>query len=234
MVPCPWFEEARGILRAFPHISPGIHLTLNSEWRDYRWGPVAGAGAVPSLVDSNGYFFASGAAFFANRPKLDEVEIELRAQISRALRSGVKFDYVDYHMGTAVETPELRAVVEKLAREYGLGISRYFGEKDVFGVYFAPVQGKGDTLVARVRSLRPDTTWLFVFHPGLETAEMNALVDLNSFGLTEMSKHRNAERQALMSEAFRTAREHRRVRLLTYRDLVGTFGLSGMNRPVPD
>ena len=32
---------------------------LNSEWKNYRWEPVAGSAAVPSLVDENGFFFSS-------------------------------------------------------------------------------------------------------------------------------------------------------------------------------
>ncbi len=231
MVACPWFQEAVEILKACPHVSPGIHLTLNSEWKDYRWGPVAGAGTVPSRVDSAGYFFPSRAAFFANKPKLSEIEKELRAQIERAERSGLRFDYVDYHMGTAVETPELRALVERLAHEHGLAISRYFGEEDVEGVYRAPIKSKTDTLVMRVRALVPGRIHLFVFHTGLDTPEMDALVDMNSFGLAEVGAHRNAEREALLSPEFRAALRERNVKLVTYRDLIKQVGLDKMKRP---
>ena len=231
MVPCPWFQEAVEILNAYPHVSAGIHLTLNSEWRNYRWGPTAGAETVPSLVDSAGYFFPSRASFFANHPKLEEVEQELRSQIKRAQHSGLTFDYVDYHMGTAVDTPELRALVERLAQEYGLGISRYFGEQDVEGVYKAPVQDKTDTLVSRVRELIPGAIRLFVFHTGMESPEMDALVDMNSFGLPDVSKHRNAERKALLSSEFRTALSEKGVNLITYRDLIERIGLQRMKRP---
>src|SRR6476620_3495947 len=72
MVPCPWFAEAVEMLKKYPNVSVGIHLTLNSEWKQYRWGPVAGAQAVPSLVDSFGNFFPSRAALFGNNPKLSE------------------------------------------------------------------------------------------------------------------------------------------------------------------
>src|SRR3972149_1232551 len=131
MFPCAWYQEAVDLLKDHPEIVTGIHLTLNSEWKNYRWGPVAGRDRVSSLVDSNGYFFPSRELFFANNPKSEEVEIELRAQIDRAVNSGLQVSYLDYHMGTAVDKPELRKIVEKLAAEYKLGISRYFGEIDL-------------------------------------------------------------------------------------------------------
>src|SRR6266550_4736565 len=54
MFACPWYQEAVEILKQHPNVSVGIHLVLNSEWKKYRWGPVAGSAAVPSLVDENG------------------------------------------------------------------------------------------------------------------------------------------------------------------------------------
>src|SRR2546426_150128 len=66
MFACPWYQEAVDILRRNPQTSVGVHLTLNSEWKGYRWGPVLGKGAVPTLVDSVGYFHSSTAAFLAH------------------------------------------------------------------------------------------------------------------------------------------------------------------------
>src|SRR5467141_5001273 len=100
MFPTPWYQETVDILKRHPEVAVGIHLTLNSEWKNYRWGPVLGRTAVPSLVDADGYFFPSSEALHQNHPDLKEVEKELRAQIQRALRSGLTIDYVDCHMGT--------------------------------------------------------------------------------------------------------------------------------------
>src|SRR3989442_4617887 len=71
---------------------------------------------------------SSTEQFLARKYDLGEVERELSAQVERALRSDLKISYVDYHMGTAVATPQLPAVVERIAQKYGLGILRYFGE----------------------------------------------------------------------------------------------------------
>src|ERR1700761_7462798 len=98
---CPWYQEAVEILKKYPQVSVGVHLTLTSEWKNYRWGPVTGRTAVPSLVDSDGYFPHTSRAFDKGNYKIDEVETELSAQIERALKSGLKITYIDPHMGIA-------------------------------------------------------------------------------------------------------------------------------------
>lgn len=231
MFACPWYQESVDILKKHPNVSVGVHLTLNAEWKHYRWGPVLGAAAVPSLVDSNGYFFPTRASLFASKPKTGEVERELRAQIQRAVQSGLRIDYLDYHMGAAVTTLELREVVEKLAKEFGLAISRYFGEEDMEGVYRASVEHKKDTLLAVVTRLQPGAVQLLVNHIGLETPEMSTLVDMNQTGLPEMSKHRHAELRALLSPEFRSLILKSEIKLVTYKDLIREQGLGVMKRP---
>jgi predicted glycoside hydrolase/deacetylase ChbG (UPF0249 family) len=228
MFACPWYQEGVEILKAHPEVAVGVHLTLNAEWKNYRWGPVSGRSAVPSLVDSCGFFFPSRVPLFANKPRMDELEREMRAQIERAKNSGIRIDYVDYHMGTAVETSELRALVERLAREYGLGISRCFGETDVEGLYATAPERKADTLIAMVEQLHPGPVRLLVFHIGLETPEMDALVDLNSFGLAGISRYRQGELRALISDRLRDTVARKGIRLITYRDLIKRVGLQNM------
>lgn len=232
MFPCAWYQEGVDLLKSHPEITAGIHLTLNSEWKNYRWGPVAGKDKVPSLVDEHGYFFPSRAAFFNNNPKLEEVEIELRAQIDRAVKSGLKVSYVDYHMGTAVDRPELRNIVEKLATEYGLGISRYFGEEDVKNMYSDPIDSKRDSLIFTLKNLPSEKISLLVCHIGVDNDELQAMIDMNSFGLNEMSKHRESELRALVSVMNENLFELNNIRLITYDDLIKEIGLSKMKSPV--
>lgn len=231
MVPCPWFTEAVELLKKYSNVSIGIHLTLNAEWKQYRWGPVSGASQVPTLVDSLGNFFPSRSKLFGNNPQLTEIETELRAQIEKALRTGLKIDYLDYHMGAAVQTTETRTIVEKLAKEYKLAISRYYDEVDVEGGYAAPVAGKLDTLIAKVKALQPGGTKLFVVHIGLDSPEMNAMEDLNPSGPKDMSKHREAELNALLDPSFQQLIHAAQFRLVNYRMLTEEKGLDKMKRP---
>jgi chitin disaccharide deacetylase len=232
MFPTPWYQETVELLKRYPSVSVGIHLTLNSEWKNYRWGPVAGRSAVPSLVDADGYFFASSADLQRNGAKLSEIETELRAQIDRALKSGLKIDYVDYHMGTLVLYPEYRDLTERLAREYGLGMSGYFGEASHDPQYWAAPQQKGDSLLAMVNRLQPRFN-LVVTHVGIDDPELGALVDMNTSGpLPEMSRNRQGELDALTSARFRDALKARNIQLITYRQLIEMQGLKEMRRPV--
>jgi predicted glycoside hydrolase/deacetylase ChbG (UPF0249 family) len=231
MFACPWYQEAAEILRRHPEVSVGIHLTLNSEWKYYRWGPVAGREAVPTLVDADGYFFQSSEALYKNHPDAREVEKELRAQVERARRSGLKIDYVDFHMGTATRYPELREVTERVAREYGLGMSEYFGEAMDAPQYAAAPRSKADSLVALIDRLRPGVNAV-VTHVGVDDAELGALVDMNTDEpLPEMSKNRQGELDALTSQRFTGALKARNVVLITYRELITKHGLKAMRRP---
>ena len=232
MVPCPWFAEAVELLKKYSNVSIGIHLTLNAEWKQYRWGPVAGSRAVPSLVDSLGYFFPSRGALFGNNPKLIEIETELRAQIEKAKLAGLKIDYLDYHMGAAVQTLETRAIIEKLAAEFKLGISRYYDEIGIEGWYFATPADKLDSMLLKLQTLGPGGTKLFVIHVGYDSPEMSAMEDANPWGPKEMSKHRNAERNALVSPQVQQLLRDPKYRLVNYRMMNSEKGLGAMKRPV--
>ena len=230
IVNTPWLDEAVEILGRHPEISVGVHLTLNAEWREYRWGPVLPYSEVPSLVDADGKFFPSRKTFFANNPKTAEVEKELRAQIRLALRKGLRVSYIDYHMGTAMSTPELQEVVERLAGEFKLGISQYFGETYVPTVFSVPPEKKLAEAVRIIEGMTEPKLYLFVCHPGVNTPELAAMTDLNPTGVKPMAAHRQAEADVLCSKDFRAAIERRSIQLTNYSEL-GAADLQHMNRP---
>ena len=230
MFACPWYEEAVEILKKHPHVSVGIHLTLNAEWAGYRWGPILGSEAVPSLVDSVGSFFPSRTKLFENEPDVGEITRELRAQIDRAMNTGLKIDYLDYHMGAAVQTLELREIVEGLAAEYNLALSGYFDEIYSNITYATEIGRKSDSLLAHV-SRMGDGLHMQVVHVGLDEPEMQAMQDLNTFGLKEMSRHRQDELKAILNPQLIQLVKERGVELVTYGSLVRHGGLERMERP---
>jgi predicted glycoside hydrolase/deacetylase ChbG (UPF0249 family) len=120
MVPCPWFEEAAQHAADHPELDLGVHLTLNAEWDHYRWGPVAGRSAVPSLLDDRGYLPRTSLEV-VQRAKPEEVAVELRAQVRKALDAGIDVTHLDSHMGTCFFPPFLQIYAD-LAREFGVPI----------------------------------------------------------------------------------------------------------------
>lgn len=98
MVCCPWFEEAADMARKNPKANLGVHTTLTSEWGRYKWGPVLGRSAVPSLCTDKGYFHGEVFDIYATS-SLDEAEKEVRAQIDKMLAAGIDVTHIDSHMG---------------------------------------------------------------------------------------------------------------------------------------
>ncbi len=99
MMTCGWMPQIQRYLQEKSSVDVGVHLTLTSEWRNYRWYPVSGAQAVPSLVDEHGYLWRSVLDVMQHATP-DDVEAEIRAQIKKAMAMGIKPTHLDSHMGT--------------------------------------------------------------------------------------------------------------------------------------
>lgn len=121
MVPCPWFYEMALFAANNPHIDHGIHLTLTCEWEHYKFGPVLPVAEVPSLVDKQGHFFKKREDLRKNASPEDIVK-ELRAQIEKALKLGVKPTHLDSHMYSVGADPDFFKVYRALGQEYRLPV----------------------------------------------------------------------------------------------------------------
>jgi predicted glycoside hydrolase/deacetylase ChbG (UPF0249 family) len=110
MVPCPAFPQAAALCRSHPEMDMGVHLTLNSEWETYRWGPLSSAGPR----DAEGFLPREREAVGEADP--EAVAAELAAQLDAALAAGVDVTHLDAHMFTALQ-PRLLPAYLDLARE---------------------------------------------------------------------------------------------------------------------
>ncbi|NND16543.1 MAG: ChbG/HpnK family deacetylase [Eudoraea sp.] len=121
MVPCPWFPEIAAYAREHTSIDFGLHLTLNAEWKYYKWGPVSSKDSVPTLVNSDGYFYSLVDSLNMHA-RGKEVEIELRNQVKKALAAGIDVTHLDAHMGAAVSTPQSVLAYLKVGKEFQLPV----------------------------------------------------------------------------------------------------------------
>ena len=119
MVPCPWFTEVVEFAKKHHNADIGLHLTLNSEWMTYRWGPMAPREKVASLLDQEGYLYRLSPGT-VEKGQATEVEREIRAQIDFAIRHGLHLTHLDTHEGTLLERQDFYAVFVKVAHEYRL------------------------------------------------------------------------------------------------------------------
>ncbi len=237
MVSAPWFNEAVKMLSDNPKLDVGVHLTLTSEWENMKWGPVTEA---PSLVDDRGHFypmtsqrrdFPANTGFLQAGAKLDEVESELRAQIELALEKLPNVTHLSCHMGTASATPDLRALVEKLADEYHLplgvdGAQRAgrFGGKDT------TAEQKEENLVRILEDLKPGL-WLIVEHPGLNTPEMRAI---GHRGYENVAEDRQGVTQVFTSPRVKEVIRRRGIRLVGYGNVIAEQSKSDVGSSPPD
>ena len=96
MMPCPTAKEAVDFSIAHPEYAIGVHLTLTSEWGEYRWKPLTGG---KSLVDEEGYMWHESDQVEKNAT-YEDIEREIRAQIDLAHEMGMRPSHIDNHMGS--------------------------------------------------------------------------------------------------------------------------------------
>lgn len=118
MPSAPYWREAVELAKAQPALGIGIHLTLVGGVE-----PVLPAASVRSLLDADGKFLSDYAAFakryYTGGVKKSELEAELRAQIERALASGINITHLDSHQHTHV-LPGINTLVLTLCNEYNI------------------------------------------------------------------------------------------------------------------
>ena len=119
MMPCPWVSEIADLARRQPELDFGLHLTLTSEWKHYRWRPASPAASVPGLLDTDGYLWRDVRSV-AKSASVSEVAQELRAQIVRARKFGIRFTHLDTHMGTLYARKDFFDAYTAAAREAGV------------------------------------------------------------------------------------------------------------------
>lgn len=215
MVPCPWFNEVAEFAHAHPDADLGLHLTLTSEWKNYRWGPV-NREHYKSLLDAQGYFPAESGPVGKNA-SIEDAGAELAAQLAKARASGIHFSHLDNHMGSLAQSADLFHLFLQTGRNAGVPISISAGEIKAYPQAFAgfenlpmpmyigpaeglsPLEGFRKTFAA----LKPGV-YITIVHLGLDDVELRAIM-LDLAGGAIARQHdfdlvKSPEFQALLKE----------------------------------
>jgi predicted glycoside hydrolase/deacetylase ChbG (UPF0249 family) len=185
MVPAPW---ARHAAAHYDGDDVGVHLTLNCEHENYRFGPITHA---PSLLSGEGGFPRDVPDLWEHADPA-EVLRECRAQIERALAWGIDVTHLAPHLTSITLRPEFFDVYMELAVEFSLPVrlpSTITAEQAGFpfrklaadeGVVFPDHfdhdwrAGSRDRVYQAIRSLQPGVTEIHV-QPTIDSPEVRAL-----------------------------------------------------------
>ena len=231
MMPTPWITEVAAYAKAHPEADLGLHLTLTAEWQSYRWGSVASSDKVPSLLDADGTF-PNNDSVVAVRAKQEEIELELRAQIQKAMALGIRPTHLDSHMGSLFTTPALLAAYVKIAHEYHLPFLAL--RRNPFGDATMPLTPNDiplDNLIQAFPSVTPENWKQFylnaianlkpglteiIVHLGHDDAELQAVtVNYVPWG----SAWRQRDYDVVSSPEFKKALKDNNIILIKWRDL---------------
>ncbi len=189
MVPCPWALHAMHFLADHPEIPFGVHLTVISEWVNYRWGPLTPKKNVPSLINKEGYFYNfEHMPEFLAQVRLDQLEMEFRAQIEAVRAARLKPTHLDWHCLRISSREDILELMLRLAREYGLALrvaGRSWIEKvqsqglptndyDFLDSYLLDPVTKAARFAELLREL-PAGLSEWAVHPGLNNSELRAI-----------------------------------------------------------
>jgi predicted glycoside hydrolase/deacetylase ChbG (UPF0249 family) len=242
MVPCPWFNDAAAMAAGGPDLDLGVHLTLTSEWKTYRWGPISTTRKSSGLIDDEGFFWHR-VPMLAAAVVPDAAEAEMRAQIDRALSAGIDITHIDSHMGAAM-LPQLVDIYVRLGREYRLPVllpRQFAGLAAVLEVGNAPPAMYAD-LVSGIEADGWPLVDHFAMTPGVASGDSDrAYRDLIAGlqpGLTFLALHPNVpgdiEHIVPARAHFRTD-EYRLLKNPEFRDFIAGKGVRTIGfRPMRD
>ncbi len=234
MAPCPWFNEVAEFAKTHPDADLGLHLTLTSEWENYRWGPV-NREHYKSLLDAEGYFPAESGPVGKNA-SVEDASAELAAQLAKAQTSGIHFTHLDNHMGSLAQNADLFRLFLQTGRSAGVPVSISAGEIKAYPqgfagfenlpvpVYIGPAEGLGPLEGFRktFATLKPGV-YITIVHLGLDDTELRAIM-LNLAG-GAIARQRDFD--LVKSPEFQALLKENGIKLIRWKDVAKALDASG-------
>ena len=121
MVPCPWFPEIAAYAKEHPEFDWGLHLTITSEWKYFKWHGVVDSQQIPGLITKGGYFYESEEEA-VKYGKAKEAEMEIRAQLNRAIAYGIRPSHLDPHMNALLGSLDFFKAYFRIGKEYKIPV----------------------------------------------------------------------------------------------------------------
>jgi predicted glycoside hydrolase/deacetylase ChbG (UPF0249 family) len=152
MMPCPNAEDMVEWAKKHTNADIGVHLTLTSEWKKYRWSTITNPAKVPGLIDKEGKMWPDvPEVVMSATPK--EVETEIRAQIDKMIKMGYKPSHIDTHMGTLYGSIEFARVFFETAVKYNIPANAIdLSNKEVADYYRAAGYPINDEMIKYLES----------------------------------------------------------------------------------
>jgi CubicO group peptidase (beta-lactamase class C family)/predicted glycoside hydrolase/deacetylase ChbG (UPF0249 family) len=231
IVPSPWFPEAVKMLKNNPRIDVGLHFAITSEWDNVKWRPLTDC---PSLKNEDGYFYPMlfknknypGQSIMDHTYTLSDIEKELRAQIELAMKYIPRLSHVSGHMGSTGFTPEVKALAQKIAKEYNLPMVDADRANNTISYTGFDFNGKSteeriDGFIAMLDKLEEGKTYVYVEHPGLDNDELKAIYHI---GYEDVAKGRQDITTMFTSEKVKEAIIRRGIKLVSYKEVLNPAG----------
>jgi chitin disaccharide deacetylase len=117
MMPCPAAAEMIKWAVQQKRFDVGIHTTLTSEWKTWRWATITPADQVKGLLDAEGFIWRT-VEETASHALPSEISLEMHNQIKAAQALGWEPTHLDTHMGTVYSRPDFTRAYLDLAMEY--------------------------------------------------------------------------------------------------------------------
>lgn len=204
MVPCPWFLSAAGLVEADPDIDLGVHATLTSEWKSYRWRPISTSDPESGLIDGQGYFYHSSQLVQENADPLS-VKHEINAQIDSAIKQGISPTHIDTHMGTVAHpkfmfdyinaglSKKIPPMLFRLKKEEWVTVGLDKASAEIVETFLMNLENQGIPILDGMRTIpldQPDNRYdqavelfksipvgvtHFIIHPAEDTPEIRAI-----------------------------------------------------------
>jgi chitin disaccharide deacetylase len=182
MVPTPWFPEIAHYAATHATADLGLHITLTSEWKYLKWGPVTAAHQVPGLVNKYGFLYSSVDSV-RRSASATEVEEETRNQVKRAIQFGIDPTHLDSHMGTIFSRADYLKAYLKVGHEFKIPVFIPRQIEGILGVKFDSLITDRDVIVDHVVTAMPQH-----LRTGFAAFYTNALKNIQP-GLTYLIIH---------------------------------------------